>query len=135
MAASSGIEIVADTISSLSQRSESYDAIVACDIIEHVPDPLQFIRSLRHHIRPGGWLVITTGNFDAWLWRLTGARFWYCSFPEHISFIGKKWIQRVTSWTEMKLHEIKVFNYRGGMTDPFRLAMVAIHAGSPYLHG
>lgn len=135
IAAGRGVVVVADTISSLAEGSEKYDAIVACDVIEHVADPLSFMQVLRERMRPGGRLLITTGNFDSWLWRLMGAGYWYCSFPEHISFIGRKWVQSVASSVGMRPLEITTFNYRGGFGGPLRLAMLAIYGASPTLYG
>lgn len=135
VAAGRGVAVVADTIAGLSGRREQYDAVVACDVIEHVADPLGFMRSLRERIRTGGRLLITTGNFDSWLWRLMGAGYWYCSFPEHISFIGRKWIQTAAPLAGMRIMEVTTFNYRGGLAAPLRLAMVAIHGVSPRAYG
>jgi SAM-dependent methyltransferase len=135
VAAGRGIAVVADTIAGLSARREQYDAVVACDVIEHVADPLGFMRSLRERLRPGGRLLITTGNFDSWLWRLMGARYWYCSFPEHISFIGRKWIESAAPLAGMRIMEVTTFNYRGGPAALLRLAMVAIHGVSPQAYG
>lgn len=135
VAASKGVVVVTDTISSLAQKSEKYDAIVACDVIEHLADPLSFLRMLRGRMRPGARLLITTGNFDSWLWRLMGARYWYCSFPEHVSFIGRKWMQAMASSVGLRPLEITDFNYRGDLAGPLRLAMLAIHGASPSLYG
>lgn len=39
---------------------DSLECIVASEIMEHVPDPAQFIASLYRSLRPGGKLIITT---------------------------------------------------------------------------
>lgn len=87
-----GVDIVADHFEELAEVDRHFDVITACDVIEHVPDPLQFLRLVRPRLRIGGVLLLTTGNVDAWLWRIVGSRFWYCYFPEHISFIGRRWL-------------------------------------------
>ena len=43
----------------------SLDAIVAAEIIEHVPDPRLFVERLCRHLRPGGRLVVTTPYAEA----------------------------------------------------------------------
>jgi len=41
-------------------KSKSVDCIIAAEIMEHVPDPKQFIASLFRILKPGGRLIITT---------------------------------------------------------------------------
>lgn len=40
----------------------SFDAIVAADILEHLPDPWSVVRSLSRLLRPGGTLVVSIPN-------------------------------------------------------------------------
>ena len=134
VAASKGVTIVADTVQALDASSRRYDAITACDVIEHVLDPLEFLRRLAGHLKPRGRLIITTGNCDAWLWRLSGAGFWYCHFPEHISFIGTQWIRRMPARAGLKLVSCTKFNYEDGFVRPVRIAVTALHRLSPALY-
>lgn len=43
----------------LPARDEPWDSIAAFQVLEHIPDPLPFLRSLVEHLRPGGKLVIS----------------------------------------------------------------------------
>ena len=76
-----------------------FDAVTIIDVIEHVPDPEAFLRQAYAHVSPGGLLIVSTGDPETFLWRrCLRARFWYVSFPEHISFPAKtffaRWCQR-----------------------------------------
>jgi SAM-dependent methyltransferase len=113
IAASREIDIVAKTVDEFASTSGIYDVIVACDVIEHVEHPLQFLQQLAPHLSPSGYLFVTTGNYDSWLWRLTGANFWYCYFPEHISFIGPRWVRHVQDKLGLNIVELRRFNYMG----------------------
>lgn len=134
VAASRGVTIVADTVQELAASGGRYDAITACDVIEHVANPLEFLRQLGGHLKPQGRLIITTGNCDAWLWRLAGAGFWYCHFPEHISFIGTRWVRKMPSSGNLKLVSCTKFNYEGGGIKPVRIAVTVLHRLSPGLY-
>jgi glycosyltransferase involved in cell wall biosynthesis/2-polyprenyl-3-methyl-5-hydroxy-6-metoxy-1,4-benzoquinol methylase len=45
---------------------ECYDVVVASEILEHLTDPLAFLRTLRALLRPGGTLILTTPNGYGW---------------------------------------------------------------------
>lgn len=134
VAASRGITIVSDTVQDLPASSGPFDAITVCDVIEHVANPLEFLQRLGGHLKARGRLIITTGNCDAWLWRLAGAGFWYCHFPEHISFIGSRWIRKMPSRANLNLVSCTKFNYEGGGLKPLRIAVTALHWLSPGLY-
>jgi methionine biosynthesis protein MetW len=44
----------------------SFDAVVCCDVLEHVFDPVVFVRRIARIIRPGGQFVISVPNIRYW---------------------------------------------------------------------
>jgi SAM-dependent methyltransferase len=135
-AATRGIKVIADRFEALADRDQNFDVITACDVIEHVMDPLAFLRQLRARLNPGGLLMLTTGNCDAWLWRMFGSRFWYCYFPDHISFIGNRWLEVMPARAGLKLLQSVPFNYgaRGFSGAALRSLLGAgLYACSPQL--
>jgi SAM-dependent methyltransferase len=110
-AAARGVTIVAPQWDELDDRR--YDVIVSCDVIEHVPDPRAFLAALARSLAPGGRLMITTGNPEAWPWRLAGAQVWYAWFPEHISFVGPRWLQRMAPEAGLRVQQLDTFWHDG----------------------
>src|SRR5262245_35294962 len=53
---------VAD-IQRLTHADASFDTVISCETIEHVPDPRQALRELARVLRPGGRLFLTTPNY------------------------------------------------------------------------
>ena len=118
IAAGRGVDIVAGSAAELAGLSAKFDAIIACDVIEHLENPLAFLQLLRSRLTPRGRLLITTGNSDAWLWKMLGARFWYCYFPEHISFIGTRWLHSMPERAGLRATRITPFNYEFDTVTP-----------------
>jgi SAM-dependent methyltransferase len=44
----------------------NFDAVTLWEVIEHLPRPIEFLSSLREHIRPGGVLMFSTPNTGHW---------------------------------------------------------------------
>jgi 2-polyprenyl-6-hydroxyphenyl methylase/3-demethylubiquinone-9 3-methyltransferase len=53
---------VAD-IQRLTHPDGSFDVVVSCETVEHVPDPRLAVRELARVLAPGGTLVLTTPNY------------------------------------------------------------------------
>lgn len=65
---------------------ESFDCVVALDLIEHVPDPWGPVRRFQSWLRPGGYLVLQTPNARS-LRRYLYGRHWNLLAPDrHVIF-------------------------------------------------
>ncbi len=63
LCARSSIPVIGD-FDDLYAQAEAFDAIVSLETIEHVFSPTEFLRSLRNLLKPGGILLIGTGNWN-----------------------------------------------------------------------
>lgn len=61
-----------------------FDVVVAWDTIEHVPDPLAFLRTVRSLLADDGVLVFSTPYVTSVPARLLGTRWWTLKPTEHI---------------------------------------------------
>ncbi len=50
-------------IESIAHPDESFDTVISCETIEHVPNPRKAVRELARVLRPGGKLFLTTPNY------------------------------------------------------------------------
>jgi SAM-dependent methyltransferase len=86
-----------------------YDGISLMNVISHVPDPTSFVSQLSARIRPGGLLVLETGN-GAELSRkeYPGSLF----LPDHLAFFGEAQLRQLLSKSGLKL--LKVDRHHAG---------------------
>lgn len=64
-------------------------------VIEHVYQPVDFLRRLRGHIEPGGWVVLATPDMGG-PWRpLLGRRWPFFKIPEHVAYFDRDTLPRL----------------------------------------
>jgi SAM-dependent methyltransferase len=94
VAQSRGIDVLAPELASWREPGQ-FAAVTIIDVIEHIPEPRAFLTEAYLRVAPGGLLIVSTGNPEAFLWRrVLGARFWYATFPEHVTFPGLGFFQQ-----------------------------------------
>lgn len=89
-----------------------FDIIIIADVIEHVIKPKRLIDDLLALLEEDGILIITTGDADNDLWNMFGANWWYCFFPEHISFVSEKWLRYISEASKLSILRCEKFHYR-----------------------
>jgi SAM-dependent methyltransferase len=68
-----------------------FDVVTAIEVLEHTIDPVAELRRIRHALRPGGLLLLTTGNAAPFASRLTR---WPYVIPEiHVSFFEPRTLE------------------------------------------
>jgi SAM-dependent methyltransferase len=81
-----GVKIIARQIRDLAADAE-FNVVTIIDVIEHVVDPASLLADAYAHLAPGGKIIVSTGDPQNSMWRnVWKSKFWYVSFPEHITF-------------------------------------------------
>jgi 2-polyprenyl-3-methyl-5-hydroxy-6-metoxy-1,4-benzoquinol methylase len=65
--------------------ADRFDVITLFEVIEHIPDPCEFIAQACEHLQVGGSLIIGTDNFDCDVVRVLGDKFPKWIPHEHVS--------------------------------------------------
>lgn len=134
IAESRSVRVLASDLDEASRLERQFDAVVSCDVIEHVSQPLDFLALLLARTVPGGRVIVSTGNADAWSWRLAGSRFWYCYLPEHISFVSPAWFAHHAPALGACIEAVRRFAYSPYFRLParaLRLGLMALFRLSP----
>ena len=72
-----------------------FDIISCIEVIEHIPYPRAVIELLARSLKPGGLLILTTGNLDCPLAKLQGIHFSYCIPEIHVSLFNPSLLSQV----------------------------------------
>jgi SAM-dependent methyltransferase len=103
-----------------------FDCVIATHVIEHVYDPLEFVRKLISHTRPGGTVVLAAPDMGGMLRKATGRRWPSFKVPEHVLYFDSGTLSSLMS--QAGLGEIKPLPY----PHAFPLALIASKLRLPF---
>jgi 2-polyprenyl-3-methyl-5-hydroxy-6-metoxy-1,4-benzoquinol methylase len=87
-------------------ENERFDVVTAFEVIEHVRDPVSFVKALLERVNTGGHLIIATDNFESAVVRRLGAGFPKWIPHEHISYFSPKSLGSLLN----RFPELKIVN-------------------------
>lgn len=108
------VKVIGRDFNELRIHQDSVDAVLAMDVIEHTEDPLEFLAKLAEVVKPGGLILVGTGNSDAPSWRFMGSAYWYCHIAEHISFINPRWADHAARNLGLEKVALQPFSHGDG---------------------
>lgn len=93
-ARSKGLDVRQSTIENTDFPDGFFDVITAIDVIEHVPDPLAFIRHVRRLLKDTGLLLMVTPDIENYVARIMRTR-WPHYKQEHLCYYSRHSISRL----------------------------------------
>lgn len=84
-----------------------FDIIVMLDVIEHLENPQCDMARLARMLRPGGVIVLSTGDFSAPVARLMQRRWRLMTPPQHLSFFTPKSIAGLARQNGLAVESLK----------------------------
>lgn len=85
----------------------NFDVITMFDLIEHIPQPLEFMKEVRRVIKPGGFIAITTPDTSSLSCKLLGYGGWFHWKFEHLGYFNRKSMEELARHTGFKIVEKK----------------------------
>ena len=95
-AAARGIAIRLGTLADQHFSDMSFEAVVHQHVIEHVPDPAEFLAECRRLLNPGGRLALVTPNADSLGHARFGAAWRGLEPPRHLQVFTPTSLRRIT---------------------------------------
>jgi glycogen(starch) synthase len=96
-----GLRVVQGDARALPFPDESFDAVLAFDLLPHLPDLEEALRELRRVARPGGEVVFDTTNASPW---------WVPLYPRYVNWRPKRLVQTMRAggilpeWRQLVRH-------------------------------
>ena len=79
-----------------------YDIITLIDVVEHVSDPVEMVRSAAALLKPGGIAVIATPDVKSAAARLMGWKWWHYRIA-HVGYFSRRNLESVCSKAGLKI--------------------------------
>jgi 2-polyprenyl-3-methyl-5-hydroxy-6-metoxy-1,4-benzoquinol methylase len=80
----------------------NFDVITLWDVLEHVTEPVVFLRRCSDLLRPGGYLFLNTPRIDSAVARALGAR-WPLLLAEHLNYFTAESLQMCAEKSKLTL--------------------------------
>lgn len=130
-----GVPVVVGTdVDALARDGQSFDAITLGHVIEHVPEPVEMLRSCRALLKPGGRLVVVTPNVTSLGHRLFRRSWRGLEPPRHLHLFSTRTLVEVAR--RAGLREDRIIVRTTARIAPFMWCMSrALRAGHTFSGG
>lgn len=83
-----------------------FDLITLFDVAEHLDNPKEVLKTVHHKLKPGGRVVLTTGDVDSLFSKIQGKSWHLYNPPQHLCYFSKSVMVKLL--TEIGFKEIEV---------------------------
>ena len=90
-----GFEVFCGELAHANYQENSFDVVIASELLEHIPEPAIILKEIARILRPGGLLWATTPNAKGLSSRVLGLEWSVMSPPEHLQLFSAAGISRL----------------------------------------
>ncbi len=88
------IPVFTGTLQQAALPTDHFDVVTLWDVIEHVPDPVPLLAEAARVLKPGGRLVLTTGDWGSSYAQRHGANWHLMTPPWHLTMFSRATLTR-----------------------------------------
>jgi SAM-dependent methyltransferase len=82
-------EVIVANALDLPFAASVFDVVTMWDVVEHLRDPHRAVTEVARVLRAGGRLVLSTGDVDSLVAKISGTRWHLYTLPEHLFFFSR----------------------------------------------
>ncbi|WP_037572762.1 class I SAM-dependent methyltransferase [Spirochaeta cellobiosiphila] len=103
-----GVDIFHGTIEQAPFKDGEFDFIHFSHVIEHIPDPIKFMNSIRRVCSKDGYVAITTPNYNSLQARLF-KKDWRSAIADHVYLYSEKTLVKLLKSTGFKIIKVRTW--------------------------
>ena len=113
------VDIVNGSLEEARFPSENFSVVHFSHLIEHIPDPIRFMREVARITAPGGRCIVTTPNIGGFQSLLMGPR-WRSAIPDHVVLYSKRTLRRLLEGAGFVVEKTKTWGgLAAGLAPPW----------------
>lgn len=114
-ACSSGFDVFQGVLQDAHYEDGQFDLVTLFEVIEHLRNPKELLLEIRRILRPGGLLVLSTGNVESWTCAFQKERWQFFDIYKlggHVSFFSLASMRHIAGETGFDVVSIATKNVR-----------------------
>lgn len=120
-ASAQGVTLLGADLAEIEYLKDLYDVVVAFDVIEHVINPQKLLNQMAALTRPGGAVIVASGDTASNAFKMMKSNYWYCTIPEHMAFVSKAWYLQAAQQADLTLSHTKTYSHERNRTIKLRV--------------
>ena len=110
-ATSKGVQVAQGFLTS-DTFAQRFDVVSATDVVEHIPDPVEFLRLMAGYVVPSGHIIISIPFADSLEAKLMGSSWDMVEPPTHCQFFSMQSLKLALQMADLELVDNRQFNIR-----------------------
>lgn len=125
-----GCQTYSESIDELAARGEKFELVTAFNLVEHLPQPLAYLKTVRQLMDDQGYFGVVVPNYNSYAMRTTRLAEWLPPF--HLNFFTLPSLEHALVLAGFRLiaHKTKIASWRGIEGSKFKRYLLL-----PYLVG